>query len=212
MYNIIFYSLRRGVKPAEVIEVLDALIEKHSAAYEECLFDVKVSICEFEHNGKFHSNRKRNAVNTLLKRHPQLEPYYKHSSEDRGGPEIAEDVSISNFAQDDFLCTGEIDYTLINDIVKQVPRPYGVNELHLIFNGVRFGNADKESDKIRASESGFDAPVGNYIWYLRENYGDEKHSSVLFAADGRELEAMRKLFFEFADTVPGRYNGTQLHR
>ncbi len=210
-YNVICYKLNKSVKPAEAIEKLELLIEKHFVSFAECLFQFKIFICEFEHEGRFYSNRDKNAIKTILKRHPELESFYKYTCEKKEVNRVSENVLITNFSFDDFSCVGEIEYSLIRDIVTKVPRPYGVNDLELIYNGISFGKQDSESVKIRQSESGFDSPVGNYIWYSRSKYGYEKHSYIFFSIDDENLDAMRKLFFEFAETIPGKYKGTEYH-
>ncbi len=207
-YNVITYKLTRKVNPTEVIERLEALIEKHNVFYSECLLDLSLYIVEFEHEGKLHSNRNRNAIKTILKRHPELEQFYKYTAEDRGGGYISETLSICNFSAEEYICTGEIEYSLISDIAKKVPRPYGVNDLEVIYNGISFGKVDSASEKIRQNPNCYE--VGNYIKYSRESAGSEKHSYVSFSADDENIEMMRKIFFEFADTVPGKYIGTEV--
>ena len=105
----------------------------------------------------------------------------------------------------------EIKYDLIRDIINKVPKPYGVSDLELIYNGISFGERDAESEKIKRSASGFDTPVGNYIWYSRSVYGYEKNSVLSFAIDDENLENMRKLFFDLAEMLPGKYEGTEYH-
>ena len=210
-FNIIAYRLKQNTKPCDVLETLEALFEKHSAFFEECLFRVNVLICEYESDCKFHSNRNRNAVKTLLKRNPELKDYYRYIRNTKNSVDFREDVCIDNFSDEDFSCRGEIKYDLIRDIVNKVPKPYGVSDLELIYNGIRFGDRNAESAKIRNSASEFDAPVGNYIWYNRSVYGCEKNSVILFAIDDENLEYMRKLFFELAEMLPGKYEGTEYH-
>ena len=74
-YSVITYRLKRTVKPAEVLDALEALLDRHSMGFGECLFRVQVYLSEFEHEGKLHTNRNRNAIKTLLKRHPELEAF-----------------------------------------------------------------------------------------------------------------------------------------
>lgn len=210
-YNVICYRLNRNTNPIVVLEVLEALLKKHSVFYTECLFRINVSICEYEYDGKLHSNRNKNAVNTLLKRYPELEDYYKYIREEKSRFDISEHVCIGNFSYDNFSCTGEIEYILVRDIVQSVPRPYSVNNLDLIYNGISFGIKDINSAKIRQSENGWDSPVGNYIWYDRSSYGSEKHSYIRFAISEENLDSMRKLFFELAEKLPGKYEGTEYH-
>lgn len=208
-YNIITYKLTRKVNPTQVIEALETLIEKYNVFYSECLLNLMVYIVEFEHKGKLHSNRNRNAVKTILKRHPELEGFYKYAAEDRGGGIINETLFIRNFSPEDFACTGEIDYSLIRDIVKKVPRPYAANYLDVTYSGISFGKPDSESAKIRQNENNHGSPVGNYINYIRDSAGSEKYSYLLFSADDENIEMMRKIFFEFADMVPGKHETTE---
>lgn len=210
-YNIITYRLKQNTKPCDVLETLEALFKKYSASFAECLFRANVLICEYEFDGKIHSNRNRNAVNTLLKRYPELKDCYRYIQREKDGTNFREDVCIDNFSDEDFLYRGEIKYDLIRDIVNKVPKPYGVSDLELIYNGISFGKRDAESAKIRPSASGFDAPVGNYIWYSRSVYGYEKNSVILFAIDEENLENMRKIFFELAEMLHGKYEGTEYH-
>ena len=210
-YTVIHYRLNKKTKPCDVIQTLETLFEKYSVCYSQSLFQINVLIGEYEYEGKFHSNRNKNAVKTLLRKHPELETYYKYTREKKTPPHIREDISICNFSPDDFSYYGEIEYELIRNIVKQVPRPYSVNDLNLIYNGVSFGKKDVESAKIRQSESGFGMPVGNYIWYSRLVYGEEKHSYLIFAVDDKHLDLMRKLFFDLAELLPGKYEEAEYH-
>ena len=211
MYHVIRYRLSRNTKPIDVLTVLESLLLKCDTHYSECLFRVGVSICEFEFDGKVHSNRRRNAVNTLLRRYPELEAYCTYTRRQEVDPQVYEEVSIQNFTHDDYSCHGQIRYDLIHDIVTQVPRPYGVNDLHLIYNGIRFAEEAAGGERIRSNESGFGSPVGDYIWYSRTSYGDEKHAYITFAAREESLVTMRQLFFELAAAIPGRYEGTELY-
>ena len=206
-YNVIIHKLTRKVNPTEVVEAIEFLFEKYNVFYSECLLNLLCYITEFEHEGKFHSNRNRNAIKTILKRHPELERFYKHTSEDRGGY-IYEDLIIRNFSWEDFVCTGEIDYSLISKISKMVPRPYAVNDLNVIYSGIGFGTSDMNRTKILKSEA-TDYLIGNYIGYSRESAGNEKHSYVTFSADEDNIETVRKMFFEFAEMVPGKYVSTE---
>lgn len=207
-YNIITYKLTRKVNPAEVIETLEALIKKYNVFYCEYLMNLLTYITEFEHEGKFHSNRNRNAIKTILKRHPELEKFVEYTAKENDGGYVSETLSISNFSPEEYICTGEIEYSLISDIAKKVPRPYGVNDLDVIYNGISFGKVDSASAKIRQNSNCYE--VGNYIKYSRESAGSEKHSYVSFSADDENIETMKKLFFEFADTVPGKHIGTDI--
>ena len=210
-YTVINYRLNRKAKPRDVLTALEALIKKHALFYSECLFKVNALIYEFEHEGKLHSNRNKNAIYTILKRYPELKNYYTCTGKGISSSGIPMEVSIENFSIDEYFCTGKIEHNLICDIIKNVPRPYSVNDLELIYNGVGFGEKNVERAKIRHPEGEFDSPVGNYIYYSRSAYGDERHATVSFAIDDENLDSMRKLFFEFAEIIPGKYEGTEYH-
>lgn len=94
-------------------------------------------------------------------------------------------------------------------MVQSVPRPYGVNDLHLIYSGISFGEADSERVGITPPKEGIGTPAGAYIAYERIRYGDEKHAYVSFSVEEEYLETMREFFFEFAKIIPGRYVDTQ---
>lgn len=205
---IIHYRMNKKVQPIAVLESLEALILKYCVSYSECFLRLDVGICEFEYEGKLHSNRNKNAINTLLARHPRLKPFYQYTR-DIVEDGVHEGLSLCNFEKHDYSYKGEIEYDLIREIVKKVPIPYAVNRLQLIYNGVGFGEKT-ESAKIRNNESGFGAPVGDYILYDRIKYGSEKHAYILFSVSGEKIETMRKLFFDFAQEIPGKYEETEI--
>lgn len=105
------------------------------------------------------------------------------------------------------LC-GKVECPLIKAISEKIPRPYAVNDLEIIFNGIRFDANTDQICKITSSSNGFDSPVGNYISYERSNYGSEKHSYIQFSADDDNVESMRSIFFKFAKNIGGKYEGT----
>ena len=107
-YNVIRYRLKQNTKPCDVLETLEALFKKHSAFFTECLFRVNVLICAYEFDGKPHSNRNRNAVNTLLKRNPELQDYYRYIRSTRNGIDFREDICIDNFSDDDFCIAAKL--------------------------------------------------------------------------------------------------------
>ena len=72
-YNIISYKVNKSIKPIDVLQELERLMCKNNANYSECFIKLEISIVEFEHDGKFHSNRNKNAILTILKRCPVLE-------------------------------------------------------------------------------------------------------------------------------------------
>ena len=208
-YNVIQYKVNKSVAPKDVVATIELLIGKHSAVFRNCLFDVKVTLCEFECDGVVHSNRNKNAINTILKRYPHLTPFYKcNASGD--GQAATEEVSVGNVSFGDFSSAGEIECGLIREIASGVPRPYSVNSLTLIYDGISFGAANACTDVIRKYDVEDAFPKGNYIWYERTAYGDEKHSYIYLAADDQNSEPMRQLFFELAQTLSGKYDGTEI--
>ena len=208
-HNVIQYKVNKSVAPKDVVETIELLIGKHSAAFRNCLFDVKVTLYEFECDGVVHSNRNKNAINTILKRYPHLTPFYKCNASGVGKV-ATEEVSVGNISFDDFSSVGEIEYGIIREIASGVPRPYSVNSLTLIYDGISFGAANACTDRIRKCDTNDAFPKGNYIWYERTAYGDEKHSYIDLAADDKNIEPMRRLFFELAQTLSGKYDGTEI--
>ena len=199
-HSVITYRLHKNVKPSEVLAAMEAIGAKHSLGYAECLFAIKVLVLEYEFEGNLHSNREKNAINTILKRYPMLEPFYRR---------VGDHLSIGNFTEADFSFMGEIDHGIIGEIVNKVPRPYSVNTLHLIYSGVSWdGNRDVVKIDYACGEDSH--PTGNYVWYERSSYGYEKHSYVYFAADDNKTESMRQLFLDFAELIPGQYEGTEM--
>ena len=77
-YNIINYKVNKSIKPIDVLQELERLMCKNNANYSECFIKLEVSIVEFEHEGKLHSNRNKNAILAILKRYPMLECFFKH--------------------------------------------------------------------------------------------------------------------------------------
>lgn len=211
-YHLIYYRLKRTVKPAEVPDALETLLDRYSMGFGECLFRVQAVLCEFEHEGKLHTNRNRNAVKTLLKRHPELEALHHGSHTEAEEGFVIGRESVGNFDPCDGAWEGTIPYDLIRDIVRQVPRPYGVNELTLIYHGIGEEGEPRLNGRVERSNDGAERPVGNYIWYERAHHGDEKHSYVYFSMESEKAEAMRRLFLDFAEMVPGTYEGTDCLR
>ena len=207
-YSVITYRLKRTVKPAEVLDALETLWDRYSMGFGECLFRAQVYLCEFEHEGKLHTNRNRNAVKTLLKRHPELEAFHYESHTETEGSFVIGRESVGNFDPSDGTWEGTIPYDLIRDIVRQVPRPYGVNELTLIYHGIGREGEPRPGGKMERASDG-EIPVGNYVWYERAHLGDEKHSYIYVSMDSEKAEAMRRLFFDLAEIIPGTYEGTE---
>ena len=207
-YNVITYRLKRTVKPAEVLDALETLLDRYSMGFGECLFRAQVVLCAFEHEGKLHTNRNRNAVRTLLKRHPELEAFHHGSHTETEEGFVMGRESVGNFDPCDGTWEGTIPYDLIRDIVRQVPRPYSVNELTLIYHGIGREGEPRPNGRMERS-SGGEIPVGNYVWYERAHHGDEKHSYVYVSMDSDMAEAMRRLFFDLAEMVPGTYEGAE---
>ena len=63
-----------------MLQELEHLMQLYNVIYLECFIKLEVSIIEFEHEEKLHSNRNKNAILTILKRYPMLECFFKHKS------------------------------------------------------------------------------------------------------------------------------------
>lgn len=210
-YNIINYRLKASVKPIDVLRELEQLLKKHNATYLENLLNLEVLIIETEYSGKLHSNRQRNAILTILKHHPELNAFFEDKKQDSEDGFTKEVLTIRNYSEQSLLSCGNADFSLIKQIAEKIPKPYSVNRLEIIFNGIGFEKTITQHCVMKPSHSGFDSPVGNYISYSREKYGDEKHSYIQFSANDENLESMRSLFFDFSEAIAGKYEGTEYH-
>lgn len=210
-YNIINYRLKASVKPINVLRELEQLLKKHNATYLENLLNLEVLIIEIEYSGKLHSNRQRNAILTILKHHPELNAFFEDKKQDSEDGFTKEVLTIRNYSEQSLLSCGNADFSLIKQIAEKIPKPYSVNRLEIIFNGIGFEKTITQHCVMKPSHSGFDSPVGNYISYSREKYGDEKHSYIQFSANDESLESMRSLFFDFSEAIAGKYEGTEYH-
>ncbi|MBQ8145364.1 MAG: hypothetical protein IJ039_01130 [Clostridia bacterium] len=210
-YNIINYKVNKNVKPIDIFQNLEFLIQTHNFTFSECLIKLEVSIVEFEHEGKLHSNRNKNAILTILKHYPMLNDFFEHKSYIDDDGFAKEILTIKNFTEDTFSSCGKVEYSMIKEIVEKIPRPYSVNALEIIFNGIDFGSSVHPLCKMKPAPSGFGSPIGSYISYSRTNYGSEKHSYIQFATDDENYESMRSMFFEFAENISGKYEGTESH-
>ena len=210
-YNIILYRLKASVKPIDVLRELEQLLKKHNATYLENLLNLEVLIIEIEYSGKLHSNRQRNAILTILKHHPELNAFFEDKKQDSEVGFTKEVLTIRNYSEQSLLSCGNADFSLIKQIAEKIPKPYSVNRLEIIFNGIGFEKTITQHCVMKPSHSGFDSPVGNYISYSREKYGDEKHSYIQFSANDESLESMRSLFFDFSEAIAGKYEGTEYH-
>ncbi len=210
-YNIINYRLKASVKPIDVLRELEQLLKKHNATYLENLLNLEVLIIEIEYSGKLHSNRQRNAILTILKHHPELNAFFEDKKQDSEDGFTKEVLTIRNYSEQSLLSCGNADFSLIKQIAEKIPKPYSVNRLEIIFNGIGFEKTITQHCVMKPSHSGFDSPVGNYISYSREKYGDEKHSYIQFSANDESLESMRSLFFDFSEAISGKYEGTEYH-
>lgn len=210
-YNIINYRLKASVKPIDVLRELEQLLKKHNATYLENLLNLEVLIIEIEYSGKLHSNRQRNAILTILKHHPELNAFFEDKKQDSEDGFTKEVLTIRNYSEQSLLSCGNADFLLIKQIAEKIPKPYSVNRLEIIFNGIGFEKTITQHCVMKPSHSGFDSPVGNYISYSREKYGDEKHSYIQFSANDESLESMRSLFFDFSEAIAGKYEGTEYH-
>ena len=207
-YCVISYRFKKTVKPAEVLDTLETLLDRYSMGYGDYLFRVEVVLCEFEHEGKTHTNRNRNAIQALLKQHPELEAFHHCSHTETEGSIVIGSESMGNFSPCDGTWEGMIPYDLIRDTVRQVPRPYGVNELTLVYHGIGGKGTNSPRGRMERSSDG-ERSVGNYIWYERAHHGDEKHSYIYFSMESEKMDTMRRLFFDFAEIIPGTYEGTE---
>jgi hypothetical protein len=211
-YNIINYRLKASVKPIDVLRELEQLLKKHNATYLENLLNLEVPFIEIEYSGKLHSNRRqRNAILTILKHHPELNAFFEDKKQDSEDGFTKEVLTIRNYSEQSLLSCGNADFSLIKQIAEKIPKPYSVNRLEIIFNGIGFDKTITQHCVMKPSHSGFDSPVGNYISYSREKYGDEKHSYIQFSANDESLESMRSLFFDFSEAIAGKYEGTEYH-
>ena len=211
-YNIINYRLKASVKPIDVLRELEQLLKKYNATYLENLLNLEVLIIEIEYSGKLHSNRRqRNAILTILKHHPELNAFFEDKKQDSEDGFTKEVLTIRNYSEQSLLSCGNADFSLIKQIAEKIPKPYSVNLLKIIFNGIGFEKTITQHCVMKPSHSGFDSPVGNYISYSREKYGDEKHSYIQFSANDESLESMRSLFFDFSEAIAGKYEGTEYH-
>ena len=211
-YNIINYRLKASVKPIDVLRELEQLLKKHNATYLENLLNLEVLVIEIEYGGKLHSNRRqRNAILTILKHHPELNAFFEDKKQDSEDGFTKEVLTIRNYSEQSLLSCGNADFSLIKQIAEKIPKPYSVNRLEIIFNGIGFEKTITQHCVMKPSHSGFDSPVGNYISYSREKYGDEKHSYIQFSANDESLESMRSLFFDFSEAIAGKYEGTEYH-
>lgn len=207
-YCVISYRIKKTVKPAEVLDALETLLDRYSMGYGDCLFRVGVVLCEFEHEGKTHTNRNRNAIQALLKQHPELEAFHHCSHTETEGSIVIGSESMGNFSPCDGTWEGMIPYDLIRDTVRQVPRPYDVNELTLVYHGIGREGEPRLDGRMKRSSDG-ERSVGNYIWYERAHHGDEKHSYIYLSMESEKMDTMRRLFFDFAEIIPGTYEGTE---
>ena len=208
-YHVISYRIKKTVKPVEVLDALETLLDRYSMGYGDCLFRVEVVLCAFEHEGKTHTNRNRNAIQALLKQHPDLEAFHHCSHTETEGSIVIGSESMGNFSPCDGTWEGMIPYDLIRDTVRQVPRPYDVNEMTLVYHGIGGKGTNSSGGRMKTSIDGSERPVGNYIYYERAHHGDEKHSYIYFSMESEKMDTMRRLFFDFAEIIPGTYEGTE---
>ena len=106
-YYVISYKIKKTVKPAEVLDALETLLDQHSMGFGACLFHVQIYLCELEHEGKLHSNRNRNAIQALLKRHPELEAFHHCSHTETEGSIVIGRASVGNFSPCDGAWEGD---------------------------------------------------------------------------------------------------------
>ncbi|MBR6545330.1 MAG: hypothetical protein IKT72_00120 [Clostridia bacterium] len=208
MSNIInTYRIYKAINPSEVLCAIEELLKKYKISYRNCLWNISCSIIEYEFEGKIHSNRNKNAILSICKRHPIFNSYREDEKSDHGEGHISEDVCLRNYNENTFDISGTVEYPLISDIVKKVPRPYAVNDLKLIFSDIVWS---KDTPLMRMEAVDFGCPKGSYIYYTREKYGDEKHSYIHFAADERDADIMKTFAFDFYQSVKCKYEGTEM--
>jgi hypothetical protein len=188
-------------------------MQKYSVSYTQLFWKLSSVIIEFEQEGVIHSNRENNAVSRLCRKYPQLVPLMTHSCINQGEGQVKEELCISNRDQSDYLADDAIDESMIRAVLEKIPRPYGVNDLEVVFDGVRFSPSIHTVCGMRNQKDEYGAPIGCYISYSRSSYGDEKHSYLELAVEYENemiLEAFRNFFFDFAKQVNGQYEGTQI--
>jgi hypothetical protein len=210
-YNIINYRINKSVKPIEVLQEIERLMQKNNASCLECFIKLEVSIIEFEYEGKLHSNRNKNAILMILKHYPELKCFFEHKKQIDEDGSAKETLTIQNFVEETFSPYGKVEYLLIKEIAEKIPRPYSLNNFEVIFSGTNCGESPNRQNNVRPPSNGFGSHVGNYIMYCRSNYGSEKHAYMHFSVDDDNLESMRSFFFEFAKNIGGKYVGTEYH-
>ena len=208
-YTLITYRLNKSVNPAAVLQAIEEIMQNRDVYYQNCLFKMVVPIIEYECEGIFHSNRKKNAILSICKSHPAFESFFEHLKVDKGEGHIDEELCLNNFSDIDYSQKGKMEYSILREVVTKIPRPYGVNSLEVVFDGIHF-KKENSNDCIRMFQESFGNPVGNYISYERSVYGSEKYSYVLFSAENTIADDMRKLFFDFAEKVPGKCVSTEI--
>ena len=201
------YCIDKAINPIEVLCTIEELLEKHKISYKNCFWNISCSIIEYEFEGKIHSNRNKNAILSICKNHPTMSRFLHSIRKDDGEGNISEQFCLRNFDEDTFSLMEEAQYSFISDIVKKVPRPYAVNDLELIFSDIAWS---QDTPLIKMENSDFGYPKGNYIYYERTKYGDEKHSYIHFAADERVAEVMKAFAFDFCQSVKCKYEGTEI--
>lgn len=196
------YRIDKAITPNEVLCTIEELIKKHKICIEKCLWNISCSIIEYEFEGKIHSNRNKNAILSICKKYPIFDNYREDIKFDDGEGNILEAVCLRNYSENTFDIRGMVEYPLISDIMKKVPRLYAVNNLELIFSDIAWSK-DTSLTKLEAVD--FGCPRGNYIYYTREKHGDEKHSYIYFAANERDADIIKAFSFDFANSVKCKY-------
>ncbi len=207
-YAVRTYRLNKSVTPTVILQTLEEIMQNRGVNYQNCLFKMVVPIIEFEHEGVFHSNREKNAISNICKKHPTFESLFKRKKVHTENGHMEETLYLNNY-NDDYTVKRTIEYSILREVITKIPRPYAVNSLELVFDSIHFTKG-KRGDSIKVSQNGSGCPTGDYILYERYVYGSEKHSYILFSAENEMDENMRKLFFEFAEKVPGKYEGTEI--
>lgn len=213
--EIITRRLKRNPPPSQVIGVLDELFAKHSVSYQRFLWKLSSLTVEFEHEGVLHSDPLRNQIEEICRKYPMLKKHMSHDRTKRGEGRMCEEIfRLCNFREEDLVCDDTESEGIVREILGKIPQTYTLNEVEIFLDGVDFLNTGKEIPCLRRPESGFGACLGSYIYYSRSVYGTERHSYVQLAfehtEEGKDYDMFRKFCFDFAELIPGSYDGTEI--
>ncbi len=208
--QVITRRLTRKVNPVQVIEAIYDCLKEFRLEYTNCLWELSCSILEYtEDDGKFHSNRKTNGIERILKQYPQLVEYKTTKIKND-----KEDIQITNFDfYNSYLPNDNNCFeSCIVEVLGQVPKPFSLSDINFIVDGVTFRN--KQISELTQTDSTFPKLFGSYIWYYRTVYGDEKHSYISIATEFDDfyenLNVFRQFHFAIAEKLPSKYLGTEI--